>query len=597
MNDFHHENKAANKDETTNKKKTLVEKLEAKFEKNEKRREKAEEHTDGVSKALKIVVLCLCLVSFFATSEGLRDNVFIGYPLRAYFVSFALQTVIFVLSLKLPEYISLADHVPDAMNKLRAMLAGSGTTSPSPDDKKAPKTKKYRIAFLLLYCFSVMGSSFFGYVFLSNQAYRNNSQWHQDADKYLEEQYHSIILSAEDYIGVYERHLQFKLADSIGLLSNMVGGSADEISVDVGGEWKSNMISDLDGNLGNRELNDLAEVQRVYESMDSNGASLLRESIKNRIGELKGTLENINSEIEWLRKREEHLTDQLLIATISRPEIEKQLATVQEEIKQLSEQQKQFRDILSLYERLLSFIEANSISSVSTEIVNILTELKKDNPSIDEIENNTDNLYKTLLGSLATLNNNETFTERLKAYSELEDALKQYQIILKSGAQVSTYKEESISNTISFFNNADFNETEWHEYWMPKFDALKQLLIDVPNFTDNTDDTSLSADERQVLVSFSSDKMLNEINNATRLYLSNISAMERAFGFLISPHRLLAVLCLIIALYLDVASLIIGFFLYFRSEGIRISSLLKKARVVTSATTPPSTDANPGGTS
>jgi hypothetical protein len=101
---------------------------------------------------INTAAFCFAIVSWFATAEGLKGYVFIEQSWRAYLLSFAIQSILFVLNLKLPKYFSKIGDDDTLQNNtlqnntaqnntLQNNTAQNNTSQDDKDDKKELVTK------------------------------------------------------------------------------------------------------------------------------------------------------------------------------------------------------------------------------------------------------------------------------------------------------------------------------------------------------------------------------------------------------------------------------------------------------------------------
>lgn len=66
---------------------------------------------------VKVAAFCFAIVSFIATAEGLREYVFTDSSWQAILISFGIQSILFVLNLKLPEYFDRIGEISSKGNR------------------------------------------------------------------------------------------------------------------------------------------------------------------------------------------------------------------------------------------------------------------------------------------------------------------------------------------------------------------------------------------------------------------------------------------------------------------------------------------------
>lgn len=118
-------------------------------------------------KVLRVAAFCFSIISWLATAEGLANYVF-DNDWRVYMISFAIQSILFIFNLQLPQYFH--------------------------------ELKNKKILFVLVYAVVLVSSSVFSFVYICTNAVYMHNVGYTDADIVLSNGYTEILTQTDNYI-------------------------------------------------------------------------------------------------------------------------------------------------------------------------------------------------------------------------------------------------------------------------------------------------------------------------------------------------------------------------------------------------------------
>ncbi len=137
----------------------------------------SEQKRDPGIKAMKIAALCFAMVSWHATAQGLKTYVFTSdyAEWQAYAISFAIQAILFVLSLELPSY------------QKRLKKSGGGGS------KRRTLVGVWAFYFVILFC-----SSLFSFFYITDEVYESTQ--YEKGTVVLKKQYKETAAETIQYV-------------------------------------------------------------------------------------------------------------------------------------------------------------------------------------------------------------------------------------------------------------------------------------------------------------------------------------------------------------------------------------------------------------
>lgn len=565
-------------------------------QKNKKRQ--SNKQTDIVQ-MMKYSAVALSFVSFLTTLNGLNgivtDNVMI-----AGLISFGIQAIILVMGLYFINSCSIV-----IQKKIHAFF------------------KCLLIIFMiLLYIISIGFSSIFSYVYISNAAYNGvrNTDYNTEIEKFLIDNTKElkIINDAANYIlldtirnqapqftsllNEYKDEAKTKIDD---ILITKVKYEKSEIPEEnkFNIEDAANAFFSANGYNANEET--LSAI-RVVEISINHYITMYNDTYYRLYSNLFDEMKQQTNEINISSKVDE-------IANIV-TELNEQISTLNNYTNRIGSisiyTANVCNGIVSYYNRLIG--ELNSISDTYTEIGRDVSISGNNSLSLQNFyealyspEIIDDNILENALNDLneiivTYINNSDTIdTDRINALSQCITYLEELQKVRAVDDKITSFQNEQLNKTyiIDFFDSTQsesddksstaftsmddsdkskynynrISEEKWNEERhkdMATFIDIAKSLPDIQILIQNDDLSTLSnsvASLNYLKEKSEENYISNTIAQAydyNRNRLENISDIERARNYLKSDNKLLACFCLIIAFFLDIASMFIGFFLY-----------------------------------
>lgn len=203
------------------------------------------------------------------------------------------------------------------------------------------------------------------------------------------------------------------------------------------------------------------------------------------------------------------------------------------------------------------------------ELLNSMTQLQQ---IVSEYINNIENLDEKTITNLSTC---IEYLDQLNQCKKLKERIELFEIDNLGATYIvndsNTYQVEGSANDTSSYYLV--SEDEWSKIRHRDIAEFISLLKNLPDFelllsaNDNDENIDTSDDSNHLYLTqkFENNYVSHTLDKAyeyNRAKLENISDMERASNYLFSENSFLAKFCLLIAVFLDGASLLIGLFIY-----------------------------------
>ena len=472
---------------------------------------------------VKVAAFCFAIISFIATAQGLSTYVF-DYAWQAYLVSFGIQSILFVFNLKLPFYFKkIGDLVGD-------------------DNKKKRKNNSYKwtimqkiIAFF--YVVVIISSSWFSYVFIVNSVYADTQ--YIDSNVVLDSAYRETLDKTDKFVKEDIKVTQLIITKKLSELQNRININNEDI---LSEEIINSKISEANTKRA-KMVNAVEAAQRNFDAT-------------------KKTYEE-PLDVRW-RSSEDR---------------KKEKEAYEKASKKLNDDQ----DALAEAESELE--EANNLKMSSDSVVKKLLQevvkLGSDDEKSDALENLT--LYKDQLASYViesgdTDLNSSEYTEIVTQMEELNICIDNYLALRNVEKSKGDYNDlgdlkDIIKATpieIPFLDSGNLKKQveTWAENWKKHYVYLERVIKSVPDY--NYVEEEYKKQNKEIidfnlLESYDKQKLSDKIDENVRKHLASINPLERARDLLVSKYPFLAWFSLLLACFLDVASLLAGIFIYYVS--------------------------------
>ena len=474
---------------------------------------------------VKVAAFCFAIVSFIATAQGLATYVF-EYSWQAYLISFGIQSILFVFNLKLPYYFKkIGDAVPD-------------------DEKKKRKHHaSYKWTFMqkviaIFYVAVIISSSWFSYVFIVNVAYANTQ--YIDANIVLDSKFREYLDTTEDYVNESIKINQLLTTNILSELQSKI----DEDDNSLSKSKLQSLILEAQNNLDDKEV----ELEAAIEKQTV-AKTIYEEPMTSRW----------RSESEHEREREEYNK-----ATDAVTSARKAVNNAKAEIERLN----------------------NTNLSATSIAKSFLQEMLNPNPSLDDYQKDGAT-FPGLTTYINTLNEyiiqsgdsnitSENYSDIVIKTEEINICVKNYillrQILDREGEEndISDFNDLVKTNIIDIpeIGTEKFNDqlAKWDIEWKQRFLKLERVIKSVPEYSDVVNtyrDSYNTIIDFNVLSSYNKQNITDSIDKLVRSNLASINQLERAFNLLSCEYPFLAWFSLVLACFLDMASLLAGLFIYY----------------------------------
>lgn len=465
--------------------------------------------TQAGSRIIKAAAFCFAVISWLATAEGLRMYVF-NYAWQAHLISFGMQSILFVLNLKLPYYFE--------------QLGQYGTSG------KEHRNRLFQTVIAVFYVATILFSSFFSFVHISNSVVYGHNSGYVDDNTVLTNSFQNILDNTGKYID-----------ENIKATQIVVGKQLAELQIEMGRIEDSKETDTL------RDLqNAVAEADLAYQN------AIVSRDDAQRICDAK---------YEYMQS--------LYGVRFARPE--KYLSAQQNyenALKEVSEDEKAVNSAfakLQAVQRLLADWEKTDSAITSAFLVELLSET----PDTETLDRNMELLMDrvTQLGEGGNIPSN--FAAIVQKTQALRTTMRQYLTLREMHTED---KLTTLSDTLIAYNTTipspdshSFEEQRisWQKFWQLQYGELKKLVQQIPAY--NTSYTEYLADnwiDTVLLESYDKDQLMFEIDNLLRNCTTDINVIEKSVNLIQGEYPFAAVFSAIIAVFLDLSSFLAGLFLY-----------------------------------
>ena len=507
------------------------------------------------SQLLQFAVICLAIASFFTTAQGMRSYIFNGEPTIAYVTSGAIQGILLALSMNLPRFMRRIWNEKSNVF-IKAII---------------------EIVLLILTGISLFCSSWFSYVYIAETVHKGS--WDTDSELLVQQIYRNELYDASDYSKAYRTYLEAELGQEIlnlQSLANQLPTQASDFNMDweseqqqyasdntVASSYMATVINQLKlafETAPSQENRDLAE-QAVTEAQKNIEAALKNE--QTRLGDVRKDLSTYNDQISNLNQQIRNATTQAEITSLqetlrSYQETQSTAAAQQQTIQQEISVLQNAQGRLNVYAVNLGLSNSTSSISIKRNLLEMQTELFKDDPDVDSLRNLATETFSNLRNA-----------ESLFAGSEGGNSLSYNDLLTRMNTLVLNLNDyasmKSIETTLNDLTNGlrrattSTSNTKWKSVWQTRIENLKAQISALPTFvTSSADVSEITESQQRILTGFDRTKSCANLDNATRRYINNHNALEQGTIYLTSPYRGLALFALVLAFFLDLSGFVFG---------------------------------------
>lgn len=507
------------------------------------------------SQLLQFAVICLAIASFFTTAQGMRSYIFNGEPTIAYMTSGAIQGILLALSMNLPRFMRRIWNEKSNVF-IKAII---------------------EIVLLILTGISLFCSSWFSYVYIAETVHKGS--WDTDSELLVQQIYRNELYDASDYSKAYRTYLEAELGQEIlnlQSLANQLPTQASDFNMDweseqqqyasdntVASSYMTTAINQLKlafETAPSQENRDLAE-QAVTEAQKNIEVALKNE--QTRLGDVRKDLSTYNDQISNLNQQIRNATTQAEITSLqetlrSYQETQSTAAAQQQTIQQEISALQNAQGRLNVYAVNLGLSNSTSSISIKRNLLEMQTELFKDDPDVDSLRNLATETFSNLRNA-----------ERLSAGSEGENSLSYNDLLTRMNTLVLNLNDyasiKSIETTLNDLTNGlqrattSTSNTKWKSVWQTRIENLKAQISALPTFvTSSADVSEITESQQRILTGFDRTESCANLDNATRRYINDHNALEQGTIYLTSPYKGLALFALVLAFFLDLSGFVFG---------------------------------------
>ncbi len=550
----------------------------------------------AINQMLKYSAAALSVISFITTMNGLNgivvDNIF-----AAGLISFGIQSIILVMGLQF-FYIAKIIWKQSVKKFLKFCL----------------------ISFMiLLYCFSIAFSSFFSFVYLTNAAYTSvkATDYNIEIENFLVASTKEVKSINEQIGKVLLQKVQNELPNISDLLEKYSGDASEKVTKIVKSikKYKESQIpkkfefntelaiATYEGVNGSNSANDelkascesLKTQVNAYIAFYNNDYypfySNLYDELNNQEDSSKAEnqIKNISVKIKEIKKQKQKLNK----ISHYRESINKYVKSTCSgiaayydlligKLNEISNNYKEIKNndktenmsLQSVYETIYSpeNVSPEKIDQSITELKKIITEyfhntdLNVNDSNVNQQENNYIKDLSSCITYLGEFQKHQVLDSKIKKFEDKQ--LNKVYIVINQSSKDSSSEETAVNKV---------NEDIWSKNRHQDIASFINLLKSIPDldliltaFDQSNDIPSSVGSSINYLKNKNKEEYINNTISESYKYIRNkleeISDMERAWNFLHSENNFLAIFCFILALFLDIASFLIGIFLYYNKS-------------------------------
>ena len=500
---------------------------------------------------INICSVFLAFISLYTTAEGMNRFFFREDRIHGYLISLAVQGILLSLNLRLPRY-----------------LMG-----------KALPAKACAIG---LYVFTVLWSSGFSYIFMSNVIYQDT--WMKDAQiemtgLYQEGKQKLTVQAGE----AMEKAVGEVLGDVTAFKSRAVQNDGTVLTAGTSVEYQNYLP------LFAEDPRMLQAIYALQEGKSASGeVSVILDTLKEKEETLTGELESVTQKLEETdnklsqldQQRTELIDKRTKVAagsdahssyTDSINEKTESIRSLKDEKENDAKEAQEIRDRLRAVQSMLSAgqLTQNSASGqTDQDFAGIMAQLGSSEPDLEEIGRMTDNIYATLVGGTQAGQNMEEYEQLLEDYLKLRSDLGTASDI--RGVIAWLEEEDTVADETERLVKMDGGEEGlnlWRESWNQALTGLKSQVLLIPEDIDVTDTVQTGKKEEQWKKE--REKLLGGITGMQRNYLLELNDVEKAGNYLFGSFPAMAWFSLLFAVYLDTAPMLLAVFKYCSAKRVK----------------------------
>ena len=500
---------------------------------------------------INICSVFLAFISLYTTAEGMNRFFFREDRIHGYLISLAVQGILLSLNLRLPRYLM-------------------GKALPA------------KVCAIGLYVFTVLWSSGFSYIFMSNVIYQDT--WMKDAQiemtgLYQEGKQKLTVQAGE----AMEKAVGEVLGDVTAFKSRAVQNDGTVLTAGTSVEYQNYLP------LFAEDPRMLQAIYALQEGKSASGeVSVILDTLKEKEETLTGELESVTQKLEETdnklsqldQQRTELIDKRTKVAagsdahssyTDSINEKTESIRSLKDEKENDAKEAQEIRDRLRAVQSMLSAgqLTQNSASGqTDQDFAGIMAQLGSSEPELEEIGRMTDNIYATLVGGTQAGQNMEGYEQLLEDYLKLRSDLGTASDI--RGVIAWLEEEDTVAEETERLVKMDGGEEGlnlWRESWNQALTGLKSQVLLIPEDIDVTDTAQTGKKAEQWKKE--REKLLGGITGMQRNYLLELNDVEKAGNYLFGSFPAMAWFSLLFAVYLDTAPMLLAVFKYCSAKRVK----------------------------
>lgn len=500
---------------------------------------------------INICSVFLAFISLYTTAEGMNRFFFREDRIHGYLISMAVQGILLSLNLRLPRY-----------------LMG-----------KALPAKACAIG---LYVFTVLWSSGFSYIFMSNVIYQDT--WMKDAQIEMTGLYQKGKQKLTVQAGeAMEKAVGEVLGDVTAFKSRAVQNDGTVLTAGTSVEYQNYLP------LFAEDPRMLQAIYALQEGKSASGeVSVILDTLKEKEDTLTGELEAVTQKLEETdsklsqldQQRTELIDKRTKVAagsdahssyTDSINEKTESIRSLKDEKQNDAKEAQEIRDRLRAVQSMLSAgqLTQNSASGqTDQDFAGIMAQLGSTEPDLEEIGRMTDNIYATLVGGTQAGQDMVEYEQLLEDYLKLRSDLGTASDI--RGVIAWLEEEDTVAEETERLVKMDGGEEGlnlWRDSWNQALTGLKSQVLLIPEDIDVTDTVQTGKKAEQWKKE--REKLLGGITGMQRNYLLELNDVEKAGNYLFGSFPAMAWFSLLFAVYLDTAPMLLAVFKYCSAKRVK----------------------------
>lgn len=475
---------------------------------------------------LTVAAFCFAIVSWMATARGLQAYVFSGGA-EATLISFGVQSILFVFNLRLP-----------------FLIEKIGELTPK-EERKVNRKGKYKYTFaqkiaMGFYALVLITSSFFSFVYIGNELVYKHDTGYADDNTVLMSFYRNQLNEAEKAIDENLRVLPLRASNK---LSNL------QIKMSKAGLIENSQSVNLEALNAKKSgiIKVVKEKQTAFENAER------------EYNQAKTDYEDAKATRYWK-------SDEFEDAKTNLEEKNRVYTAAKNELTQAQNDLMDAEDAVTNYkpssgslvmEMLVEFLKPNfNINDMNKHMEDLVDYVL----SIGEGEQIPSN-YAEIVETVLEINNVLDDYSRLKNADDSESAeekIKQLKIDVEEKLTIPNPQEDDFENT----------KTMWVAEWKTRLENLREIVWRIPSYS-GEEIAAFSASGIEInkdALEYDSTNISNKIDRLERNKLTDINVMEKVCLLISGKYPLTAIVALLIAIELDMISLLVGVVIYWMSK-------------------------------